>query len=123
MNEADAVADVKAQVAAQAKVAAERAAQPQIQRPPPAVASVPVTPNTLGLPAPPPPPAASGQLPPDWQEANGPTGVYYYNVRTQETSWTRPQSAPPAAGRGPTAPSRAPAVPKKLGITARLGWR
>ena len=33
-------------------------------------------------------------LPPDWHEANGPNGVYYYNTRTQETSWTRPVPPP-----------------------------
>ena len=34
---------------------------------------------------------SGGALPPDWEEANGPTGLYYYNTRTQETSWTRPE--------------------------------
>ena len=119
VTEADAVADVKAAVAAQVKAKAERAAAPPQAR-------VPVTPNTLGLPAPPPPPGGGGALPPDWQEASGPTGVYYYNTRTQETSWTRPAGGPPpgAPGRWGGAPQPgAPHVPKKLGLTARLGWR
>jgi hypothetical protein len=135
LNEEAAVADVKAQVAAQAKAVTERAMAPVV-RPrcdaSPISMSVPITPNTLGLPAPPPPPASSGALPPDWQEASGPTGVYYYNTRTNETSWTRPQGAPPSAGvpygagvmsaSGKGGASRAPNVPKKLGITARMGW-
>lgn len=43
----------------------------------PVATAVPVAPTTLGLPAAPPPPTSSGPLPPDWQEASGPTGVYY----------------------------------------------
>ena len=64
---------------------------------------------------------SGGALPPDWEEANGPTGLYYYNTRTQETSWTRPTGGggPPGRGMGETS---APRVPKKLGLTARLGW-
>ena len=67
---------------------------------------------------------SGGGLPPDWEEANGPTGLYYFNTRTQETSWTRPQGGPPPGGPPPPPaygappPPRGPAVPKKLGI----GW-
>uniref|UniRef100_A0A7S2CYF3 WW domain-containing protein n=1 Tax=Haptolina brevifila TaxID=156173 RepID=A0A7S2CYF3_9EUKA len=116
MNEADAVADVKAAVAAAAKAAA---APQQSMRP----ANTPVA---LGLPPPPgaPPTTGGDGLPPDWQEASGPTGVYYYNVRTKETTWTRPAGGPaPQPAVQPAAQTRAPAVPKKLGLTARLGWR
>ncbi|KAG1849654.1 hypothetical protein DFJ58DRAFT_662380, partial [Suillus subalutaceus] len=40
-------------------------------------------------------------LPPDWEvrhPRNGP-GVYYYNSRTKESTWTRPGSSPPARDR------------------------
>ena len=71
ISEEDAVADVKAAIAAQAKAATEASNSRR----------APITPQTLGLPAPPPPPPAAnanGPLPPNWQEASGPTGVYYY---------------------------------------------
>ena len=108
-------------VAIQAKVAAERQA---------AMANVraPQAPVALSLPPPPgaPPPVGGGGLPPDWQQASGPQGTYYYNTRTNETSWTRPADVggapPPGPGYG-APPSAPPKVPKKLGITSRLGWR
>ncbi|KAG1795399.1 uncharacterized protein HD556DRAFT_1235472, partial [Suillus plorans] len=40
-------------------------------------------------------------LPPDWEvrhPRNG-RGVYYYNSRTKESTWTRPGSSPPARDR------------------------
>ncbi|KAG1731709.1 hypothetical protein EDB19DRAFT_1736971 [Suillus lakei] len=40
-------------------------------------------------------------LPPDWEvrHPRSGRGVYYYNSRTQESTWTRPGSSPPARDR------------------------
>lgn len=46
----------------------------------------------------PPPFMPGAPLPPNWQMTMTPQGeVYYYNVVTGVTSWTRPVDPPPAA--------------------------
>lgn len=64
-------------------------------------------------------------LPPDWEvrhPRNG-RGVYYYNSRTKESTWTRPGSSPPARDRRVADETRDIVVISKTddSLTSRIG--
>lgn len=64
-------------------------------------------------------------LPPDWEvrhPRNG-RGVYYYNSRTKESTWTRPGSSPPARDRRAADETRDIVVVSKTddSLTSRIG--
>merc|ERR1719506_2418084 len=81
-----------------------------------------------------PPPPGAGTLPPGWKEMNGPTGKYYYNEHTLETTWTPPGSSvpdtplpmplPPAPqGNGASGPALPPPRVSVHGNRKSLGGR
>ena len=57
-----------------------------------------------GAPTPPPPGGPGKTLPGGWQAMDGPTGRYYFNVNTKETTWTTPDSKAPNAPLPPPMP-------------------
>ncbi|KAH8091497.1 hypothetical protein JL720_5804 [Aureococcus anophagefferens] len=83
----------------------------------------PATPEEELMPAAPPPEDAEpapppvedlGDLPPDWESAEDDAGeTYYWNVKTNETSWTKPAADPPKPPAAPPPPKRPEGTPPK----------
>ena len=83
----------------------------------------PATPEEELMPAAPPPEDAEpapppledlGDLPPDWESAEDDAGeTYYWNVKTNETSWTKPAADPPKPRAAPPPPKRPEGTPPK----------
>ena len=74
-----------------------------------------------GPPTGPPPMApggASAGLAPGWEAVTGPSGTYYFNKSTKETTWTKPSAGgPPSTPAMPSMPPPGgpPPVPPKPG--------